>query len=276
VLGPSNHKPYWIESAWVDEDGTVFAWYHHEPQGLCKGSNLTAPQIGALVSRDGGHTYTDLGIVLTSGYGIDCSARNGYFAGGNGDFTVVLGNRRQYFYFLFSNYGGPLEQQGVAIARMRYDLRHRPSGAVQKFYAGEWMEPGIGGRATPVFGAKTAWSVENTDSFWGPSVHWNTHLQKFVMLLNRSCCSPGWPQEGVYVSFNKALADPEGWSVPVKIMSGTHWYPQVLGLGPGETDTVAGRIARLYIYGESTWKLIFFRTPHKAPDTEAPVVTPEP
>src|SRR5690349_16882163 len=26
----ATHRPYWIESTWVDQDGTVFAWYHHE------------------------------------------------------------------------------------------------------------------------------------------------------------------------------------------------------------------------------------------------------
>lgn len=262
VLGPSNHKPYWIESAWVDDDGSVFAWYHHEPSGICKGSRLTTPQIGALVSRDGGRTFTDLGLVLTSGYGADCSAQNGYFAGGNGDFTVVLGRRRQYFYFLFTNYGGPVEQQGVAVARMQFELRNTPSGAVQKYYGGQWMEPGIGGRVTPVFPASAAWNLENADSFWGPSVHWNSHLQEFVMLLNRSCCNSGWPQEGIYVSFNSALSNPKGWSEPAKILDGGLWYPQVLGLGQNGTDSFAGRVARLYVYGQSEWTLIFDREPH--------------
>lgn len=89
-LGPSNHKPYWIEAAWMDVDGTVFAWYHHEPAGVCGSIPLTAPQIGALVSYDGGDSFYDLGIVLESGYPVDCSSQNGFFAGGNGDFSVVL------------------------------------------------------------------------------------------------------------------------------------------------------------------------------------------
>lgn len=89
-LGPSNHKPYWIEAAWMDVDGTVFAWYHHEPAGVCGSIPLTAPQIGALVSYDGGDSFYDLGIVLESGYPLDCSSQNGFFAGGNGDFSVVL------------------------------------------------------------------------------------------------------------------------------------------------------------------------------------------
>lgn len=262
VLGQSIHRPYWIEATWQDQDGTILAWYHHEPGGVCGAfSRLTAPQIGALVSFDGGKSFSDLGIVLQSGYPVDCSSQNGYFAGGNGDFSVVLGRNGEYFYFLFSNYGGPPEAQGIAIARMPFDRRYSPFGAVQKYFAGDWSEPGIGGRLTPVFPANVPWQRVDTDSFWGPSVHWNSYLGKFVMLLNRSCCSSGWPQEGVYVSFNDALANPSGWSTPVKILDGDQdnvwWYPQVLGFKPNGTDKVAGHAARLYVFGTSNWEIVF-------------------
>src|SRR5579871_2283857 len=32
TLAYSSHRPYWIESTWTDADGTIYAWYHHEPQ----------------------------------------------------------------------------------------------------------------------------------------------------------------------------------------------------------------------------------------------------
>ncbi|MGH9666901.1 MAG: hypothetical protein ACRD9L_20960, partial [Bryobacteraceae bacterium] len=275
VLGPSTHVPYWIEATWTDSDGNIFAWYHHEPRGICGALPLTAPQIGALVSRDGGRSFSDLGIVLESGYPVDCSAQNGYFAGGHGDFTVIQGRNLDYLYFLFSNYSGPLEAQGVAVARMPLDRRYNPFGAVEKYYEGDWLEPGVGGRVTPIFPATVAWAAANADSFWGPSVHWNTFLNKFVMLLNRSCCSPGWPQEGVYVSFNGTLSDPQGWTAPVKILDDAGWYPQVLGLGPGRTDKLAGRVARLYVYGVSSWEIVFEKeqtdsvAPANEPDTQS-------
>ncbi|MGH9786531.1 MAG: hypothetical protein ACRD88_20365, partial [Terriglobia bacterium] len=56
----SSHLPLWIEATWVDEDGTLYAWYHHE-QWLC--NPLAVPKIGALVSYDGGYSFTDLGII---------------------------------------------------------------------------------------------------------------------------------------------------------------------------------------------------------------------
>jgi hypothetical protein len=190
------HYPLWIEAIWRDEDGLVYGWYHHEPSGLC-GGKLSAPQIGALVSSDGGQTFHDLGIVLSSGDPINCAARNGFFAGGHGDFSVILNRERQYFYFLFTNYGGPPQNQGVAVARMAFEDRANPLGAVMKFHQGEWTEPGIGGAVTPALPARVAWENSGADSYWGAAVHWNTYLERYVVVLNRACCSPNWPQEGI-------------------------------------------------------------------------------
>jgi hypothetical protein len=258
-----DHLPMWIEAAWQDEDGTLYSWYHHEPGGVCPGSSLTTPQIGALVSTDGGESFIDLGIVLSSGDDADCSAQNGFFAGGHGDFSVILDRDRGFFYFLFGNYGGEPASQGVAVARMAFDDRASPKDAVWKYYEGAWAEPGIEGRLTPVFKAKAPWSRPDADSFWGPSVHWNTHLESYVVLLNRACCAPMWPQEGIYVTFNRDLGDPSAWTEPQRILQAKDigfapaYYPQVLGLEAGETDTLAGRVARLYIKGLSRWKITF-------------------
>ncbi|MGQ9919529.1 MAG: hypothetical protein ACUVS7_19205, partial [Bryobacteraceae bacterium] len=83
---------------------------------------------------------------------------------------------------------------------------------VYKYYNGGWEEPGLGGRLTPIFPAVVPWNRENTDAFWGPSVHWNTALNRYVALMSHACCKPGWPQEGIYISFNPDLSDPAGWT----------------------------------------------------------------
>jgi hypothetical protein len=262
------HFPMWIESNWQDSDGTLYEWYHNEP-AVC-GGKLTAPRIGALVSHDGGQTFQDLGIVLESGDPVDCSAANGFFAGGHGDFSVILDQKSEFFYFLFGNYGGDLGGQGVAVARMDFNDRQNPAGKVRKYYAGGWTEPGLGGHVTPVFPAVVGWQFPKTDSFWGPSVHWNTYLERYVVLMNRSCCRPMWPQEGIYVSFNLDLADPGGWSRPERIMAKPpDYYPQVLGLEAGGTDTVAGEVARFYIHGRSSWEIVFFWPAPEATDRPA-------
>jgi hypothetical protein len=263
AFGDGQPMPLWIEATWIDDDGTLYAWYHHEPGGVCPDSYLTAPKIGAMVSHDNGLTFQDLGFVLTSGDAVNCAARNGYFAGGNGDFTVMLDAGRNYFYFLYSNYGGDVSTQGIAVARMAYSDRFNPSGTALKYFNGQFTEPGLGGMVSPIFPAKVSWVAADTDAFWGPSVHWNTALNQYVMLLNHSCCAPGWPQEGIYLSTNPDLSNPSGWTAPQKVLSTFGWYPQVIGEGPGETDKVAGAVSRLYIYGYSWAELIVTPDPNQ-------------
>lgn len=277
--------PLWIESAWRDDDGAIYGWYHHEPPGVCgSSSGLTAPKIGAVVSYDEGRTVRDLGIVLEARHAPDCTAKNGFFAGGHGDFSVVLDRERKYFYFFFTNYSGPLEEQGVAVARLAFADRLHPAGSVWKFHQGQWNEPGLAGRTTPLFAARQAWQRSDTDSFWGPAVHWNTYLQQYVMLLNRSCCSPGWPQEGIYAAFGKDPLDLLNWKEPTRILDGEDltdrpgYYPQVIGLARGETDSLAGETVRLFIMGVSRWTLdfTFGNSSGVAPPGQRPVDLPLP
>ncbi|MBY0503284.1 MAG: hypothetical protein K2X03_05220 [Bryobacteraceae bacterium] len=245
----------WIESTWTAGDGVVYAWYHQERVIDCgELPSLSMPAIGAAVSHDDGRNFVDLGLVLTAGQLPNCDARNGYFAGGHGDFTVLLDRERQYFYFYYSTYGGPPASQGVALARMSFGDRDRP--VVGKYADGSFAEPGLGGRATPLFPVSADWATSSPDAFWGPSVHWNTYLQRYVMLLNRACCAAGWPQEGVYIAY---ATDPTAWSEPSKLLDGGAWYPQVLGLEPSGTDKRAGREARLYLSGLSEWTIRFER-----------------
>jgi len=248
----------WIESTWTEGDGVVYAWYHHEQILDCgELPPLSMPVIGAAVSRDDGHTFEDLGIVLSAGHEPNCAAQNGYFAGGHGDFTVVLDREHRHFYFHYSAYGGDVTTQGVAMARMAFEDRDQPVGAVWKYAAEGWIEPGVGGETRPVFPAAVSWAEPNAEAFWGASVHWNTHLNQWVMLLNHTCCFAGWPQEGVYISYSPDLADPSLWSQPAMLVNHGGWYPQVMGLGPGETDKVAGHEARFYMHGVSEWTIVF-------------------
>jgi hypothetical protein len=252
--------PWWIEATYKAPDGALYAWYHHEVMTICGGwGQLSAPVVGAAVSYNNGHSFTDLGIVLRSGERPDCSARNGYFAGGHGDFSVILDQKGEYFYFLFSVYDGPAERQGVAVARMAAEHLAQPQGNAWKYSNGAWMEPGLGGRVTPIFHVQQPWGAADTDAFWGPSVHFNRELGEYVVLLNRACCEPGWPSEGIYVTTNPDLANPAGWSAPAKIIDGGGWYPMAVGLGPGDTDKSAGARARLFLGSDSEWELVFRR-----------------
>lgn len=254
----------WIESSWKAADGVLYGWYHHEPASLCPGTGLTAPKIGAVRSTDNGATWTDLGIVLEARPGtLRCDTTNHFFAGGHGDFCALMDARGEYLYFFLSTYAGETTEQGLALARMRWTDRDQPVGRVWKWHQGQWTEPGLGGRVTPFLPVKQDWHRPDVDAFWGPSVHWNTHLQQYVMLLNRAT-NRFWAQEGVYVSFNPDLANPTGWTPPRKILGDLkpeQWYPQVLGLDAArrETDKLCGRVGRLFVRGQSRWEIVFLR-----------------
>jgi len=84
---------------------------------------------------------------------LHCDTVNHYFAGGNGDFSVILDRKREYFYFLMSAYGD-FEEQGIAVARMSYADRDAPVGKVFKWHKDRWTEPGLGGHLTPIFPAE--------------------------------------------------------------------------------------------------------------------------
>ena len=254
VQRPRPERPgaVWLEAIWRDPNSsTLYGWYHFEPADLpCP--DLTAPIIGAAISRDGGLTWQDQGFVLTSAYEPDCEYDNGYFAGGHGDFSVVVGPEGRYFYFVFSSYAGPTAEQGVAVARSPFAARGQPGTAV-KYHNGGWNEPGIGGKVTPLLASSTGWKGPHIESFWGPSVHWNATIRSYVALLNHTD-GEQWVQDGVYVTFSSDLVN---WTAPQKILETNHWYPQVIGLGEDGTDSLADRFMRIYVGGVSAIILEF-------------------
>jgi hypothetical protein len=254
----------WIECTWKLPHGPLYGWYHFEPTGLCPGTSLTAPRIGAARSSDNGATWEDLGVVLDAPPGtLNCATRNFYFAGGNGDFSALLDPKGGCFYFFISTYAGTVPAQGVSLARMAWADRDAPTGRVWKWHNGAWKEPGLGGQVSPVFPARLDWHRADADAFWGPSVHWNRYLRSYVMLLNRAI-DKDWTQQGIYVSFNRNLSDASGWSTPAQlpvVLRTNQWYPQVAGLDRTrrDTDKSAGRKARLFVRGESRWEIEFLR-----------------
>ena len=99
------------------------------------------------------------------------------------------------------------------------------------------------------------------DAFWGPSVHWNAYLQQYVLLLNRTK-DEQFSQEDIYGSFPPALDDPTLWSTPQLLLEGGSWYPQVIGLDPGEgTDKQAGARPRFFMGGTSAYFIDFSLAP---------------
>ncbi|MGQ0734012.1 MAG: hypothetical protein ACT4QD_10185 [Acidobacteriota bacterium] len=264
----------WLEAIVPDVDGTWYGYYHNEwPAGAwCPEDTRAIPRIGAARSQDFGRTWVDLGVVLEAPVDShDCSSKNVYFAGGVGDFSVLLDHDKQDVYFYFSQYGRPERAQGVSAARLAWADRDRPTGRIAVWQGGQvWLPPRrerdgdveafAYAPGFPMLPVAVGWHESDVvDAFWGPSIHWNSYLERYVMLLNRAEDS-AWTQSGIYVSFGRELDAPESWSTPKRLLDGGDWYPQVLGLEPGVgTDRTAGETARFFIGGKSRYLIQFAR-----------------
>jgi hypothetical protein len=220
-VGWQNNKMHVsIVSTWKDEDGTLYGAYHYKPVTTCFSNAQfpTAPRIGWLRSRDNGATWDDLGYLIAADpCQLNCQTRSPWYAGGAGDFGFLLDQKKEFFYFYGTSYDPRLEEQGIFAARLAYADRDNPVGKVKKWHKGAWSEPGWWGHVTPVFPAARDFTQHNGAMFWGPAIHWNTYLNTYVMLLNRAS-DPKLASEGIYLSFNRDLGDPNGWSKPQRIL----------------------------------------------------------
>jgi hypothetical protein len=272
IVNPWPGEGVWMEATIADTDGTLYGYFHNENSAtVCPGSGKVIPRIGAARSDDHGLTWTPLGLVLEAPFGShDCETNDLYFVGGVGDFSVQLDDDSRDLYIFYSQYSR--RTQGVGVARLAWADRDNPAGKAMVFANGVWLPARaltlMGGTVrwlfpstVPFFPAREPWNDDDTDvdAFWGPSVHWNVHLEQYVMLLNRAK-DTNWKQEGIYVSFNRRLDNPTGWSPPVKILNSGRWYPQVMGIEVGAgTDKVAGRWARFFMGGSSDHLIQFIK-----------------
>jgi hypothetical protein len=276
----SDHpRGVWMESVLRDLSGTWYGFYHQEQTiPRCNTPQKMVPRIGAARSSDRGRTWEDLGVVLEAPPDtITCATRNHYFQGGVGDFTVLLDHDSQFLYFFYTQYIERTGGVGVAMARLAWAERDEPTGKITVWNDGAWLpatglpvrdadegDAGVSWEyppATPRFVARDRWDNGNqsVDVLWGPAVHWNTYLDQYVMLLNRAS-SNEWKQEGIYISYNRRIDDPRGWTEPVQLLDGGRWYPQVIGLDSGTgTDKEAGEHARFYMSGTSEYLIRFTR-----------------
>lgn len=274
--GPAPPGGVWIESVVVDDAGTWFGYYHNEVEDPACGPGKVLPRIGALRSSDRGRTWRDLGIILEGPEGsVRCETANHYFHGGVGDFSVALDASKQFLYFFYTQYfetGGV----GVSVARMTWANRGSPRGRVTVWNNDVWLaarsrrvtnEAGASVTtwtyppATPVLPAVDTWDddKEGVSVLWGPSVHWNVDLGRWVMLLNLAVDAE-WTPGGVYVSYLDDLTRPLDLTAPRQIAGGTLWYPQVIGLEPNiGSDRLSGATARFFVGGVSEAVIRFER-----------------
>jgi hypothetical protein len=275
----------WIEATYKDSDGTLWGAYHHEPDGVCFADKHlpTAPKIGWIRSEDNGKNWKDLGfIIMANPCAINCQTASPFDVGGTGDFVFFPDHEKNYIYFYGTSYDPRFAEQGVWAARMKYSERNNPSGKVMKWYKGGWKEPGIWGHLTPVFPASCDYTHKDGSMFWGPSIHWNTYLQMYVMVLNHAI-NTKLDGDGIYISYNRDIGDVNGWSKPVRIVDpaqikevmgndtstipdvvNSGWYPQVIGTGKGQSDKLCGRTGRFFMGGISRLDVTFLKPGEKS------------
>ena len=264
----------WIEATWRDPAGRLYGWYHAE-EPVAQNPRLFVPHLGAVVSDDGGLTWRCLGTVLRAPASqIDPNAANGFVTGGYGDVCALPDRAGRHVYLHFSSYVAEDAAQGVAAARYPVGDRDRFDGAIEVWADGGWRAPGAG-LPSPIWRAERSWRHADPCGYWGPAIHYNRDLDAYVMLLNRA--EGGWRdlrQEGIYVSFNRDIGDPAGWSPPVRVVRGGGWYPQAVGLGRADGDALSGATARLFFCGFSAWTVTFALT--EAPAATEPLVMTRP
>lgn len=255
----------YLESTWSDGDGTLYGWYHEERE--VGNPPLCEKMIGAAYSTNDGQAWTRFGLILRSDeedLRFDDPSGTG-LAGGHGDFCAMVDG--DYAYVFYTNLSGPTSEQGIGVARIALEDLDDPVGNVWKWYDGSWSEPGLGGRTTPIIPVVTDWFDPEYEGFWGPSMHYNTHVDEFVMLMNHTGPehAPNYyfEEEGIYIASVVGLDDPGDWpSTPVLLFDPSGpprpgWYPNVIGDGIGETDKIAGQNPRLYLQANSRFRLEF-------------------
>jgi hypothetical protein len=276
IFDPHPGDGVWMEAIVPDVGGTWYGFYHHErPARPCGRDDRQLPNIGAARSFDHGRTWQDLGIILDAPpQSYVCESGNRFVFGGVGDVTAALDADGQTLYLYFSQYMRDPSAQGVAVARLAWADRDAPIGKLSIWNDGAWLpvsrasdveaggsESWIYPAGTPLVPATRPFhdSSAAADVFWGASIHWNTYLEQYVMLLNRAR-DDQFNNEGIYVSFAPGLDDPRRWSEPRKIMNGGGWYPQAVGLEAGRgTDRLAGQRARFFLTGKSEHTIEFER-----------------
>lgn len=248
----------WIEAVWPGADGLLYGLIHAEMLAPCE-RPLFLPEIRIARSADQGLTWQSCGALLQAPETqIDCSYRNGFFAGGYGDLSALPDRTRRFQYIAFTSFVADEAAQGVVMARLH---RETPLAGVQWWTQDRWQPAGPADvLPQPIWPMRRGWRHHDPDGFWGPAVHYNQDLDAYVMLLNHTACGDGnLVQEGIYASFNADLADPHGWNAPLRIVAGGGWYPQAVGLQPGGSDTCVAGPARFFMGGYSAWTVDFAR-----------------
>jgi hypothetical protein len=206
------------------QKSALISFYHaedHEFAGDPDSHFIAWKSVALATSPDNGKTWAKQGQIISS-------ARPKPDAptwGGNGDFCVVRDEKNARWICFY--------QEHFLCMAVSSDKQARP-GTWRKYYSGAFAqsgftEPGLGGRNSPIP------SLQNVPG-GNPSVHWNTFLQRWVIVWQQ------WERGNLWMASSKNLTD---WTQPKLLLAAQGdeklWYPTVIG----ESDVVAGKNAML-------------------------------
>ena len=107
---------------------------------MCGRPERAVARVGSARSLDQGRTWEDLGVVLEAATdSIACDSPNRYVIGGVGDLSVMLNAAKTDLYIFFSQYQRQVTAQGVAVARLVWANRDRPTGRVTVWTDDAWV-----------------------------------------------------------------------------------------------------------------------------------------
>lgn len=200
--GPVYTDPY---------SGARLLIYHAEKGGA---GNSFYSMLGMAVSTDpNGQVFRDLGVIIQP------NRIGGQAEVGGGSFAVVNGYLNVYYSDFLND--GTWASVAVARAPMAELLSNALLGkstAFNKYYSGDWLEPGIHGKASSLEAGTPA-------NVW-LGMSYNDYLNRLVMV------SAQWAPSGVDLYLSSS-ADGVNWSPrqPVALDSGEQYYPTIIGTG---------------------------------------------
>jgi hypothetical protein len=215
-----NNGGSWLNSVYRQPDNRLIGFYHAEDHWYPRNKDYIAWKSTCLAtSSDNGRSWENQGQIVTSSTPKPVSPT----WGGSGDACVIWHKNDNRWICYYQNHW-----IHMAIS----DDPDATPGSWVKYYEGDFTENALGGKSTPLAGLKDV-------SGSNPSVHYNTYLQLWIMVYH------GWNPRCSYIA---SSIDGYNWSKPRQLVCGPEggraWYPTIIG----ESDVLAGEMARLY-YG---------------------------
>jgi hypothetical protein len=166
------------------QTGTLLLFYHAEIRTFPPGYIPFFSELGLALSIDRGTSWHDLGPILRP----HASVSSSYFQKQGQTWDVGWGTYAlagEYFYLYFADLlqdGNSYTRVNLAVARAKIAdvidvaVNQRQAAPWMKYYQGTWVEPGLGGRSSPL--------IEQKDGSFMPSdVVFNTCLNKYTAVI---------------------------------------------------------------------------------------------